>query len=66
MPANLPSSRTVIVLDHDGREMAFLYSSAHKEIISFLSPDAPETAEWRRGQATVRAPVRRRREGVRS
>ncbi len=32
---------------------SFLYSSVHKEIISFLSPDAPETAEWRRGQSTV-------------
>jgi hypothetical protein len=44
----LTNSRTVIVLDHDGSEMAFLYSSASKEIISFLSPEAPETAEWRR------------------
>ena len=61
----LTNSRTVIVLDYDGREMSFLYSSVHKEIISFLSPDAPETAEWRRGQATVKAPARRRREGVR-
>ena len=61
----LTNSRTVIVLDYDGREMSFLYSSTHKEIISFLSPDAPETAEWRRGQATVKAPVHRRREGVR-
>ena len=63
----LTNSRTVIVLDHDGREIAFLYSSAHKEIISFLSPDAPETAEWRcAAQSTVKAgPARRRREGVR-
>ena len=59
----LTNSRTVIVLDHDGGEMAFLYSSAHKEIISFLPPDAPETAEWRRGQSTVIAgPGRRSRE----
>jgi hypothetical protein len=62
----LTNSRTVIVLDYDGEEMAFLYSSAHKEIIGFLSPDAPETAEWRRGLSTVKAgPARRRREGVR-
>jgi hypothetical protein len=61
----LTNSRTVIVLDYDGREMSFLYSSVHKEIISFLPPDAPETAEWRRGQSPVKAPVRRRREGVR-
>ena len=34
----LTNSRTVIVLDYDGGEMSFLYSSAHKEIISFLAP----------------------------
>ena len=62
----LTNSRTVIVLDYDGGEMSFLYSNPHKEIISFLSPDAPETAEWRRGQSTaIAAPARRRREGVR-
>jgi hypothetical protein len=62
----LTNSRTVIVLDYEGGEMSFLYSSAHKEIISFLPADAPETAEWRRGQSTVIAgPARRRREGVR-
>jgi hypothetical protein len=47
----LTSSRTVIVLDHEGREMAFLYSSASKEIISFLSPEAPETADWRHSRS---------------
>ena len=62
----LTNSRTVIVLDHDGGEMPFLYSSVRKEIISFLSPDAPETAEWRRAQSKAEAgPARRRREGVR-
>jgi hypothetical protein len=62
----LTNSRTVIVLDHDGREIAFLYCGAHKEIISFLSPDAPETAEWRRARSKpIAALVRRRREGVR-
>jgi hypothetical protein len=62
----LTNTRTVIVLDYDGGEMAFLYSNAHKEIISFLSPDAPETAEWRRAQSTAKAgSARRRREGVR-
>jgi hypothetical protein len=44
------NSRTVVVLDYDGREMAFLYSSAMKDIVTFLPPDAPETAEWRRSQ----------------
>jgi hypothetical protein len=62
----ITNSRTVIVLDHDGREIAFLYSSTHKQIISFLSSDAPETAEWRCGRsAAVTGPARRRREGVR-
>ena len=49
----LTNSRTVIVLDYEGDEMAFLYSSASKEIISFLSPDAPETADWRRSQSAA-------------
>jgi hypothetical protein len=48
----LTNSRTVIVLDHEGEEMAFLYSSASKEILGFLLPDAPETADWRRSQST--------------
>jgi hypothetical protein len=62
----LTNSRTVIVLDYEGRELVFLYSGVQKEILSFLPPDAPETAEWRRSQSTVAAvPVRRRREGVR-
>jgi hypothetical protein len=47
----LTNSRTVIVLDHEGGERAFLYSSASKEIISFLGPGAPEIADWVSGQA---------------
>jgi hypothetical protein len=47
----LTRSRTVIVLDYNGEEIAFLYSGTTKEIIRFLAPDAPETAEWRRTQA---------------
>jgi hypothetical protein len=62
----LTNSRTVIVLDHDGREIAFLYCSAQKEIISFLSADAPETAEWRRARSpAIASPARHRRQGVR-
>ena len=61
----LTNSRTVIVLDYDGGEMSFLYSSVQKEIISFLSPDAPETAEWRRGESPATAPAGRRRKGGR-
>lgn len=62
----LTHSRTVIVLDHDGREMAFLYSSREKEIISFLPPDAPETAEWRAARSpAATAPARRWGLGVR-
>jgi hypothetical protein len=47
----LTHSRTVIVLDHDGDEMAFLYSSAAKDILCFLPPGAAETADWRRLQS---------------
>ncbi len=64
----LTNSRTVIVLDHNGEELAFLYSSAAKEIISFLSPDSPETAEWRCWQAAsveILHPGRTRPDGVR-
>ena len=57
----LTNSRTVIVLDYAKDEMAFLYSSATKEIIGFLPPDAPETADWRSSRAKAlalfRAPV---------
>ena len=54
----LTTSRTVIVLDYEGGEMAFLYSSAAKDIISFLGPDAPETADWRRSQSAAPALLR--------
>jgi hypothetical protein len=46
------NSRTVIVLEYAGKEMAFVYSNATKEIVSFLGPDAPETADWRCSQST--------------
>ena len=49
----LTNSRTVIVLDGTDGEMAFLYSSATKEIVCFLAPDAPEIAAWRRSQAEL-------------
>ena len=63
----LTASRTVIVLDYDGCEMTFIYSSAVKDIIGLLEPDAPETAEWRRVQSAAPALPRPhlRREGVR-
>ena len=53
----LTNSRTVIVLDHEGGEWAFLYSSATKEIICFFGPDAPEIADWVNGQAAPVLPV---------
>jgi hypothetical protein len=49
----LTNSRTVIVLDYAAEEMAFLYSRVTKDIVSFLAPDAPEIADWRRSQAAV-------------
>jgi hypothetical protein len=52
------NSRTVIVLEHDGGEMAFIYSNATKEIVSFLGPDAPETADWRCSQSPALALLR--------
>jgi hypothetical protein len=45
------NSRTVVVLDYASVEMAFLYSSVTKDIVTFLPPDAPETTEWRRSQS---------------
>jgi hypothetical protein len=51
----LTRSRTVIVLDYAGSEMAFVYSSAAREVISFLAPDAPETADWRDSQSVALA-----------
>ncbi len=51
----LTNSRTVIVLDYADGEMAFLYSSATKDIVSFLAPDAPEVADWRRSRAAAPA-----------
>ncbi len=50
----LTHSRTVIVLDYAGEERAFLYSRAAKEILCFLPPNAPETADWRRSEAAGR------------
>jgi hypothetical protein len=49
----LTNSRTVIVLDCADGEIAFLYSSATKEIVCFLPPDAAEIAGWRRSQAEL-------------
>ncbi len=36
----LTRSRTMIVLDHEGLEVAFIYSNATKRIVCFLSPGA--------------------------
>jgi hypothetical protein len=58
------TSRTVIVLDYAGVEMAFLYSNATKDIVTFLAPDAPETAEWRRSQPAAALPLCRPRQCV--
>jgi hypothetical protein len=51
----LTNSRTVIVLDYAHGEIAFLYSSTTKEIVSFLPADAPEIADWRNSQAAALA-----------
>ncbi len=44
----LTRSRTVIVLEHAGQPIAFLYGRGSKEILSFLPLDAPEIEPWRR------------------
>jgi hypothetical protein len=60
----LTNSRTVIVLDYAHRELAFLYSSTTKEIVSFLSADAPEIADWRNSHAAALALFPRGPEGA--
>ncbi len=60
----LTNSRTVIVLDYARGELAFLYSSTTKEIVSFLPADAPEIADWRNSQAAPLALFPRGPEGV--
>jgi hypothetical protein len=60
----LTNSRTVIVIDYAHRELAFLYSSTTKEIVSFLPADAPEIAEWRNAQAAAPTPGTRAPEGA--
>ena len=59
----LTNSRTVIVLDYAHGEIAFLYSSTTKEIVSFLPADAPEIADWRNSQAAALALFPRGPEG---
>jgi hypothetical protein len=59
----LTNSRTVIVLDCADGEIAFLYSSATKEIVCFLATDAPEIAAWRRSRAEL-AVIRRGPDGA--
>jgi hypothetical protein len=60
----LTNSRTVIVLDYAHGEIAFLYSSTTKEIVSFLPADAPEIADWRNSQAAAPALFPRGPEGA--
>ena len=60
----LTNSRTVIVLDYAHGELAFLYSSTTKEIVSFLPADAPEIADWRNSQAAALALFPRGPEGA--
>jgi hypothetical protein len=47
----LTRSRSAIVLEYAGQEIAFIYSSASKEIVTFLPLDAAELQDWREGQA---------------
>ena len=47
----LTRSRTAVVLEYAGQEIAFIYSSASKEIVSFLPLNAAELAGWQEGNA---------------
>jgi hypothetical protein len=58
----LTNSRTVVVVEYADVEMSFLYSSATKDIVTFLPPDAPETAEWRQSQSAPALPLCRPRQ----
>ena len=63
---SLTCSRTLIVLDYAGHELAFIYSNRAKEILRFLSLDGPECEDWRRSReiATALFPREKLREEV--
>jgi hypothetical protein len=44
----LTRSLTVVVLDHNGEELTFLYSSARKRILKLLAAGAAETAQYQK------------------
>ena len=46
----LTNSRTVVVAEHAGREITFVYCGRSKCILTFLPDDARETAAWRESQ----------------
>jgi hypothetical protein len=41
------NSRTLIVAEHAGIEVTFIYSGTSKGIVTFLPAEARETAQWR-------------------
>lgn len=43
----LTNSRTVVVAEHAGLEVTFIYCGRSKSILTFLPADSRETAEWR-------------------
>jgi hypothetical protein len=43
----LTNSRTVVVAEHAGVDVTFIYCRRNKGILTFLPPDARETAAWR-------------------
>jgi hypothetical protein len=42
------NSRTLIVVDYHGEEIAFLYSRSTKSILGFVPANAPEILDWQR------------------
>lgn len=55
----LTQSRTVVVADYAGVEVTFLYCGRSKSILTFLPPDARETAAWRASRACSRQELAR-------
>ena len=43
----LTRSRTVVVLEYAGQEIAFIYSGAEEAIVTFLPLDAAELEGWK-------------------
>jgi hypothetical protein len=50
----LSQSRTVVVAEYAGIEVTFIYCGRTKSILTFLPPEARETAAWRDRRSAAR------------